>query len=162
MNESSQKILFSRNLNALLSERRKTQKEVADAIGVSPQNFNTWSKGVALPRMEKLEKLADYFSIPKFALFEDQKTQSPHRKTLSIQTKRSALPLSKEGDALDTKLYRYSSLMNNEGKEQLISRARELLRLGYTKPGKKKLPEELLKSEQKPEVHNETIEYYLL
>ena len=52
----------------------KTQKEVADAIGVSPQTFNTWCQGIALPRMGKVQLLADYFNIGKTDLI-DEKTE---------------------------------------------------------------------------------------
>ena len=49
-----------------------TQKEVADAIGVSPQTFNTWMQGIALPRMGKIQALADYFGIKKSDLIDDK------------------------------------------------------------------------------------------
>lgn len=70
MSEINQRIFFSNNLNNLLHERKKTQKEVAEAIGVSPQTFNTWCQGIALPRMGKLQKLADYFHIMKSELLD--------------------------------------------------------------------------------------------
>ena len=50
----------------------KTQKEVADAISVSPQTFNTWCQGIALPRMGKVQKLADYFHIEKSDLIDER------------------------------------------------------------------------------------------
>lgn len=71
MSEDLQKIIFRDNLNRILQERRKSQKEVADAIGVSPQTFNTWCQGIAMPRMGKLQLLADYFMINKSDLIED-------------------------------------------------------------------------------------------
>ena len=65
MADEEQKRIFSKNLNKYLSLSNKTQKEVADAIGVSPQTFNTWCQGIALPRMGKVQLLADYFGIGK-------------------------------------------------------------------------------------------------
>ena len=41
MTDNEQKKIFSKNLNKLLDEHNKTQKEVASAIEVSPQTFNT-------------------------------------------------------------------------------------------------------------------------
>ena len=70
MSEREQTSIFSSNLNRLLREREKSQKEVADAIGVSPQTFNTWCKGIALPRMGKIQRLADYFMVNKSVLLE--------------------------------------------------------------------------------------------
>ncbi len=70
MTDDIQKNVFSSNLNHLLLKHKKTQREVADAIGVSPQTFNTWCMGIALPRMGKLQSLADYFNVSKSALIE--------------------------------------------------------------------------------------------
>lgn len=78
MNDIEQKKIFAKNLNALLSQRNKTQKEVADAISVSPQTFNTWCQGIALPRMGKVQRLADYFKIEKTDLIDERGSSSRH------------------------------------------------------------------------------------
>lgn len=70
MTDLEQKNIFSKNLNDLLKKRNKTQKEVAEAIGVSPQTFNTWCQAIALPRMGKVQRLADYFHVPKSVLID--------------------------------------------------------------------------------------------
>lgn len=74
MSETEQKAIFTKNLNRLLAESGKTQKEVADAIGVMPQTFNTWTQGIAIPRMGKVQLLADYFGVKKSDLLEDRTT----------------------------------------------------------------------------------------
>ena len=71
MLDADQRKIFSKNLNNLIAENGKTQKEIADAIHVSPQTFNTWCKGIALPRMGKVQALADYFYIKKSDLLEE-------------------------------------------------------------------------------------------
>ena len=76
MGEELQKKIFSRNLLRYLSLNNKSQKEVADAIGVSPQTFNTWCQGIALPRMGKVQLLADYFHISKSDLLEEHTYES--------------------------------------------------------------------------------------
>lgn len=70
MSDEEQKQIFAINLNHYLELNGKTQKEVANAIGVSPQTFNTWIQGIALPRMGKVQKLADYFGIGKSDLID--------------------------------------------------------------------------------------------
>ena len=65
MADEEQKRIFAKNLNKYISLSNKTQKEIADAIDVSPQTFNTWCQGIALPRMGKVQRLADYFGIGK-------------------------------------------------------------------------------------------------
>lgn len=74
MADEEQKKIFSRNLNNYLLSNNRTQKEVADAIGVSPQTFNTWCQGIALPRMKKVQLLADYFGVGKTDLIDDRDT----------------------------------------------------------------------------------------
>lgn len=72
MTDEQQKKIFSKNLNKLISKTGKTQKEIADSIGVNPQTLNTWCTGNALPRMGKVQKLADYFDVSKSTLLEDE------------------------------------------------------------------------------------------
>lgn len=71
MSDEKQKEIFSKNLNKYLHLFNKTQKEVADAIGVIPSTFNTWCQGIALPRMGKVQALADYFKINKSDLIDE-------------------------------------------------------------------------------------------
>lgn len=75
MSDEKQKEVFARNLNKYLERSGKTQKEVAQAIGVIPTTFNTWCLAQALPRMGKVQLLADYFGINKSDLIENQSEQ---------------------------------------------------------------------------------------
>ena len=72
MSDDVEKKIFSKNLNRLLRVNNKTQKEVADAIGVLPTTFNSWCMGVSIPRMGKVQKLADYFKCSKSDLIEEK------------------------------------------------------------------------------------------
>lgn len=72
MSDETQKKIFTKNLNAYVEASGKTQLEIAKNIGVSPQTFNTWCKGIAIPRMGKVQALADYFHINKSDLIEDK------------------------------------------------------------------------------------------
>lgn len=74
MNDTEQKKIFAQNLKRLLDERNLNQNEVAKAINVSPQTFNTWCQEIALPRMGKIEKLSNYFGVKKSALIEPPTT----------------------------------------------------------------------------------------
>ena len=51
MSEDKQKAIFSKNLNSYVTKSGKNQSEIAKNIRVSPQTFNTWCKGIAIPRM---------------------------------------------------------------------------------------------------------------
>lgn len=72
MSEDKQKMIFTKNLNSYIEASGKTQLEIAKSIGVSPQTFNTWCKGIAIPRMGKVQALADYFRINKSDLIEEK------------------------------------------------------------------------------------------
>jgi len=75
MSEDKQKAIFSKNLNSYVTKSGKNQSEIAKNIRVSPQTFNTWCKGIAIPRMGKVQTLADYFHINKSDLIEDKATE---------------------------------------------------------------------------------------
>lgn len=70
MGEKDQREIFATNLNRLLQDRGLTQLEVSKVIGVSAQTFNTWCRGVAIPRMDKIQRLADYFRVNKSDLID--------------------------------------------------------------------------------------------
>ena len=66
-----QKRIFSKNLKRLIDKNEKTQAEIAKEIGILPQTLNTWTQGIAIPRMGSVQMLADYFKVPKSALLEE-------------------------------------------------------------------------------------------
>ncbi len=70
MDDIEMKKRFAENLKNLLYTHDMTQKQAADAVGVSPQTFNTWTQGKAIPRMGKIQKLADMFRVPKSELID--------------------------------------------------------------------------------------------
>lgn len=63
MSEAESKLIFQQKFNALLAEKNITQKEIASICGVSTSTVSTWSKGLNIPRMDKIERLANYFDL---------------------------------------------------------------------------------------------------
>ena len=47
----------------LRKKKKMTQKELADATGVSFQTISKWEKGVNLPDITILPALAEYFKV---------------------------------------------------------------------------------------------------
>lgn len=70
--EEKLKRIFSKNLIFYLNKSGKSQKEVANAIDVIPQTFNTWCTGQSIPRIVSIQALADYFGINKSDLIEEK------------------------------------------------------------------------------------------
>lgn len=65
------KEIFSRNLNRYLRLSGKSQKEVANAVGISTATFCDWTRGRVYPRMDKVQRLAEYFGVRMSDLVED-------------------------------------------------------------------------------------------
>ncbi len=59
------KLIFAQNLNMLIEESGKAQKDVATDMGFKVTTFNTWCKGSSFPTSGKLQKIADYFGVGK-------------------------------------------------------------------------------------------------
>lgn len=64
--------VFARNLSYYIERSGRTQKEIAEIVGVSTSTFNDWVKGKKYPRIDKIEILADYFRILKSDLIEEK------------------------------------------------------------------------------------------
>ena len=77
------KEIFSKNLMYYLERKGKTQREVAEALNVSTSAFNEWATGRKYPRIDKIEKLANYFGIQKSDLIEDKKNKSTDEQMLT-------------------------------------------------------------------------------
>ena len=63
MNNEEQKKVFARNLNYYISLNGKQQNEFAKEIGENATTVNMWCTGNSLPRMGKVQKIAEYFGI---------------------------------------------------------------------------------------------------
>ncbi len=66
------KEVFAKNLRYYMESRGKSQKELADMVGVSAPTVHDWLKAKKYPRIDKIEILADYFGILKSDLIEDK------------------------------------------------------------------------------------------
>ena len=59
------------NIRRLRESHRLTQKEFGEIAGVSDKAVSTWEKGIKLPRIGAVERLANYFGVPKSAILDD-------------------------------------------------------------------------------------------
>lgn len=81
------KNIFSDNLRRYMKDHDKSRKEVAEALGVSYYTFSDWVNGKKYPRMDKVEKLANYFGILKSDLIEEKQKQ-PEISGLSLKKRK--------------------------------------------------------------------------
>lgn len=52
-------------LKARRKELKKTQKDIADQLGVSYQAYSAWERGVKQPSREKVQQLEQILNVPK-------------------------------------------------------------------------------------------------
>jgi len=58
-------------IKALRAKKDISQQDLAKVIGVSDQAISAWENNKKVPRMGSVEKLANYFNVPKSFLIED-------------------------------------------------------------------------------------------
>ena len=75
--------IFSKNLQHFMEQKGITQRELAEIIGVSAPTLNEWIKAKKYPRIDKVEKLANYFGCLKSDLIEDQREMQKKNDILS-------------------------------------------------------------------------------
>lgn len=89
---------ISKNIKTLREEHNLSQKEFGKIAGVSDKAVSTWENGTKIPRMGAIQKLSDYFGIPKSAIIESEnesKVQTDVRfnKAFMEATKREELKI---------------------------------------------------------------------
>lgn len=76
MIDSEQNKIFAQNLSKYVNECGKMQIEIAKELNFPIQTFNGWCKGVSIPSMDKVQKLADYFHVGKTDLLDAKPYQA--------------------------------------------------------------------------------------
>lgn len=54
---------FSEKFKELREKSGKSQKYIADALGITSSAVSDWERGVKTPRTERLKEVADYFGV---------------------------------------------------------------------------------------------------
>lgn len=72
MAEEEYKKVFSKNLKYYMELNGKNQMDLMNDLHLSSSTVSNWCTGLKLPRMDKVQKLADYFHINKSDLIEEK------------------------------------------------------------------------------------------
>lgn len=64
------KRIFAQNLNRLLNSNDITQLELSNKMSVAASTVSSWCNGEKMPRMDKVEWMADFFDVPVTHLIE--------------------------------------------------------------------------------------------
>lgn len=73
MTGTNSKEIFAKNLRQFLDSRGLQDKDLCVITGASQTAVSEWLNAKKFPRIDKIEKMANYFGVPKSALIEDSK-----------------------------------------------------------------------------------------
>jgi len=88
MSALGNKVVFSENLKYYIEKSGKDRRELAEIWGFPYSTVTEWVNGRKYPRIDKIEKIANYFGIAKADLIEEMKEQPLISKELS-ETKKA-------------------------------------------------------------------------
>ena len=71
------KRIFAKNLNSIMEECDRTPSDIVNLLGVSKSTVSSWRNGEKMPRMDKIEALANYFGCLKSDLIEQKSLRTP-------------------------------------------------------------------------------------
>ena len=72
MSDEDYRRIFARNLNKYMEICNKKQADIINDLGINKSAISTWINGTRMPRMDKVQALADYLGINKSDLLEDK------------------------------------------------------------------------------------------
>ena len=87
------KEVFAKNLKKYMELNGKSRREMCEALGYSYFTFSDWVNGKKMPRMDKVEQLANYFGVLKSDLLEDKKETAPENGSGLSEAKKQLLDL---------------------------------------------------------------------
>lgn len=105
---------FSEKIKFLIKRSGKSMTQVADELGFPVTTVNNWTKGVAYPYADRLQKLAEYFGVTMAYLID-----TPMEVPSKMMTGRSALA----GNDFESKVKRPQLSINQTNREQSIENA---------------------------------------
>lgn len=87
MSEETSRIIFSNNLNRLLELNEKQPADIVRDLGIPFSTVSNWINGLKMPRMGKIEMLAEYLHCEKSDLIEDKGDRIPETYYLNDDAK---------------------------------------------------------------------------
>lgn len=70
MSDLGNKEIMARNIKKYMNHMNVKRSEISESVGVPYTTFNDWYNGITYPRIDKIEKMANYFGISKADLVE--------------------------------------------------------------------------------------------
>lgn len=76
MSDEEYRKIFVKKLNYYMNLNNKKQIDLMNDLGLSSATVSSWCTGTKLPRMGKIQMLADYLGVEKSDLLEEKKEES--------------------------------------------------------------------------------------
>ncbi len=84
MDDTIYKKIFSKNLRRLMDTSDKSQTDIINDLGFTRSAVSSWVIGTRLPRMDKVDALANYFHCKRSDLIEDKPTPAAPSDVMDI------------------------------------------------------------------------------
>ena len=69
------RVILAQNLDRLMKAQKKSRRDVCDDLGIKYMTLSDWLIARTYPRIDMLDKLADYFGVTRPVLTEQQRSQ---------------------------------------------------------------------------------------
>lgn len=76
MSDLGNKTVMANNIKKYMRKSGKTQKELCSILGFKESTFSDWVTGKKYPRIDKIEKMANYFGVSKADLVEENAVEA--------------------------------------------------------------------------------------
>lgn len=86
MSEKEFNKIFGKNLQFYLDSKQISQTELANYLKVSPTSVNNWCRGLKTPRMDKVDKICNFFHINRSDLLNEHNDEQPQGYYLDSET----------------------------------------------------------------------------
>ena len=90
MAEDEYRKVFAKNLKYYMELNGKNQMDLMNDLHLSSSTVSNWCTGLKLPRMDKVQLLADYFHINKSDLIEEKNKENGEPYYLNDETRQIA------------------------------------------------------------------------
>lgn len=128
MNEN-QRFVFVKNLQHYMSLRQVDQSDIVSALGISASTVSDWATGKKYPRVDSMQRLADYLGVLISDLTSEASVLHEKLDTALGADSPAAKKLQDLGAALspsESELLSIFRLLNSTGQLALIATARGL------------------------------------
>ena len=134
MPDEQRKMIFSKNFNDALQKKGIRQIDIVRDLNINSSTVSNWSKGVMLPRSDKLKLLSNYLGVSAAVLMgwnEDYEFQDlPHVNTVNLDILRKKFFSDDYTNQITDKIFAQMlddfSELNDLGQQEALKRISEL------------------------------------